>query len=345
MPLLRRFPLNACEDHFRVISGYINADGVHRWPFPPSFPIDVRLLKNGRNPNVRMNRHDYFEVFYILSGSANLRIADRLLALTTGDLGVVGSTVYHTVEAHPGSRFTYAVLFFMPDLIRTDGGADGNYYLTPFLLQDDQFPHVIPAKTGIPADVLHLMQSIFAELPADTPLARLAVKTYLKLVLLRLVQRYAHYAGTAETFERRQKALARIQPLFDYVEAHFNSPIRLERAAHICRMSKSHFMNFFKEATGQSFLSYLNHYRVERALNLLRVNDTTLAEIAQEVGFCDQSYFGMVFRRLVGMTPSAYRQQVRTDGAVQSDPSHPILTLCPPPNPTGTGNSAHPLIS
>ena len=76
-------------------------------------------------------------------------------------------------------------------------------------------------------------------------------------------------------------------------------------------MSESYFMSFFKRVTGLSFVKYLNHYRIERAQVLLASTDESMAAISQELGFCDQSYFGMVFRRFVGMTPAEYRRYSR----------------------------------
>jgi YesN/AraC family two-component response regulator len=74
-------------------------------------------------------------------------------------------------------------------------------------------------------------------------------------------------------------------------------------------------MSFFKRATGQSFMAYLNHCRIERAQALLAMTGKSVSDISQEMGFCDQSYFGTVFRKLVGMTPAAYRSKSRADGA------------------------------
>jgi AraC-like DNA-binding protein len=68
-------------------------------------------------------------------------------------------------------------------------------------------------------------------------------------------------------------------------------------------------MNLFKEVTGQSFVTYLNGFRVAKAQGLLSTTDKPLSEISLEAGFCTQSYFGMVFRRVTGMTPLAYRMQ------------------------------------
>jgi len=82
----------------------------------------------------------------------------------------------------------------------------------------------------------------------------------------------------------------------------------VEDAARICATSNSHFMYFFKRATGQSFLAYLNHFRIAKAQSLLALTDQSISEISQAIGFCDQSHFGVAFRKLVGMTPLSYRR-------------------------------------
>ncbi|MBZ5591086.1 MAG: AraC family transcriptional regulator [Acidobacteriia bacterium] len=307
-----RIPAQICEDHFRVVEPQINAEGIHVWPFDPSFPVDVRFMTTGLRQNVRTNRHDYFEVMYLCAGAADLHVQDRLLPFHEGEVSVIGSTVYHRLEGRTWP-FTVAVLFFQPDLILADGGSDCAEYLTPFLSQDSRFPHIVPAKSGIPGQVFDLMQRIRAELPAGSVLARLSVKTYLKMILILLVNQYSSYAGTIETFQRQRRALERLRPLFQYLEKHYGEPIQVQGAARICGMSESHFMNFFKRTTGQSFMAYLNHCRIERAQALLVTTDVAMSQISQQTGFCDQSYFGTVFRRLVGMTPAAYRRKFRPD--------------------------------
>jgi len=98
-------------------------------------------------------------------------------------------------------------------------------------------------------------------------------------------------------------------------------------------MSESHFMSFFKQVTGLSFMKYLNHYRVERAQTLLKNTDESMATISQEVGFCDQSYFGTVFRKILGTTPAAYRRQLAAN-ACASDPAHVPVQLLLSKQPT-----------
>jgi len=159
------------------------------------------------------------------------------------------------------------------------------------------------------------MLRIRSELPPLSPRGRLAVKTYLKMILMLLVNRYASYAGTVETFQRQQRDLDRLLPLFRFLGENCGSAIQVREASRICGMSESHFMSFFKRVTGLSFMKYLNHYRVERSQVMLVNTDEPMATISQEMGFCDQSYFGTVFRRLVGMTPAAYRRRFRAKNA------------------------------
>lgn len=72
-------------------------------------------------------------------------------------------------------------------------------------------------------------------------------------------------------------------------------------------LSPAYFSRLFKEETGESFTVYLNRVRIERSKELLLHQNLRLADIAQLVGFEDQSYFTKVFKKIVGMPPLRYR--------------------------------------
>ena len=311
-----------CLDHFSVIEPQISAEGVHSWPFDCYCPIDVSFRAANARQRVRMNRHRYFEVIYMFSGSANYHIQDRLLPLHQGDLAIVGSSLYHRLEW--SSPSVTIALFFEPDLIRCDG-ADSGEYLRPFLLQDSQFPHIVPSDTGVPREVLDLMLKIRDTLPLVSPKARLTVKTYLKMILVHLVNQYESYAATTEAFQRRQKDIDRFRPLFDYLGQNCGNPPYVREAARVCGMSQTNFMRIFKQVTGQSFTRYLNQFRIERAQSLLAGTDESMASISQQLGFSDQSHFGMVFRKVSGMTPASYRRYFQK--ASSSDSARELATL------------------
>lgn len=299
------------ENAFSVIDPQINAEGIHVWPFDASCPLDVRFYVYDRRHHIRMNRHDYFELFYLSGGELEFRIQDQVFPMQSGDLAVISSTQYHTMHLPMGrtSQVKAAALYFQPELIRAaDHTGEDVEYLMPFLMQGADFPHVIRGKTGIPAQVIDLMKRTHLELPAVTTRARLTVKTYLRMILVLLLNHYADHQGTVETFNRKQQAIERLAPLFAFLETHFREPISISQAAEIVNMSESHFMRFFKQVTAQSFVNYLHYFRIAKAEELLTKTTLKVSEISQEVGFCDQSYFGVIFRKVTGSSPLQYRK-------------------------------------
>ncbi len=300
------------ENAFSLIDPQINAEGIHVWPFDSAFPLDVRFYVWDKRHSIRMNRHDYFELFYLQKGELVCRIQEREFPMRSGDMAVISSTQYHTIQwpekkRDPG-QVKATTLYFLPELIRaTDATGEEVEYLMPFLMQGTNFPHVITSKTGIPAQIVDLIKRTYAELPADTMRARLTIKTYLKMILILLGNHYADHQGTVETFHRKQRAIEQLAPLFAFLETHVGEPISVTTAAGIVHMSASHFMRFFKQVTAQSFVNYLNHFRVAKAEELLTKTSLTVSEVSQAVGFCDQSYFGVVFRKVTGSSPLQYK--------------------------------------
>ncbi len=72
-------------------------------------------------------------------------------------------------------------------------------------------------------------------------------------------------------------------------------------------MSRSYLSKIMKKGFGVGFVEYLAGYRVERAKELLRSTDKKLAEIAELVGYADHRYFGAIFKRETGLTPTEFR--------------------------------------
>jgi len=200
------------------------------------------------------------------------------------------------------------VLSFLPQLVNSGAPAgDDVQYLMPFTMQSLSFPNVIPAQTGLSREVFDFIERIRRELPGATERSRLAIRTYLKMILLALVNHYSELGEAREALRRQQDNVRRVVPVLEHLERHYDGPIRVNDAARLCAMSACCFMNLFKEVTGQSFVAYLNRFRATKAQSLLAVTDKAISEISLETGFCNQSYFGVIFRRVTGMTPLEYR--------------------------------------
>ena len=76
--------------------------------------------------------------------------------------------------------------------------------------------------------------------------------------------------------------------------------------AGLCSLSESRFSHLFKAMTGLTPLAYLNRVRIENAKELLLKTSLSVAEIAKMVGLSGQNYFGRLFRRQVGLSPTEF---------------------------------------
>lgn len=73
-----------------------------------------------------------------------------------------------------------------------------------------------------------------------------------------------------------------------------------------CRMSSTYLNVKFKNETGYTFNDYLNRYRIQKAVDLLRENRYKVYEVADMVGFSDYKYFIKVFKKYTGCSPARF---------------------------------------
>lgn len=300
------------ESVHSVVESQIRADGFHDWPFVPAFPVEVRAFTFGQHRNIRVTRHDYCELLFVCSGQARYEVQDKRFLIGPSDLMIISDSIYHRLSEVVSTPFKALVLYFMSDILRADDlTGDHELYLSSFQLQRAGTPHMISAETGVPQQVLSLILKIRELLPAKNSSAQMVVRTYLEMILVLLMNHDKAQHGLSGILDRNHKNLERMRPLFDFIEQNYAEPIQLATASSIVGMSKPHFMRSFKKATGQSFDTYLNRFRIAKSQLLLATTNMPISAVGQDVGFADQSYFGLVFRRLVKVSPREYRNSLQ----------------------------------
>lgn len=93
-----------------------------------------------------------------------------------------------------------------------------------------------------------------------------------------------------------------------YILANQADPIDLDKVAQAMHVSTFYFCKMFKKATGLTFTDYLSRVRVEKAKALLLNPHLRISEIAYDVGFQSLTHFNRMFRKIVGESPTAYRE-------------------------------------
>ena len=103
-------------------------------------------------------------------------------------------------------------------------------------------------------------------------------------------------------------SITKIMTLILIFDALDTQKISLDDVAAQISLSRSECSRFFKKQTGESMFDYLNSYRINKSIDLLRDTDMSIAEIASTVGFCSQSYYTDCFRKFKKITPKKYKE-------------------------------------
>jgi AraC family transcriptional regulator len=117
------------------------------------------------------------------------------------------------------------------------------------------------------------------------------------------------YSGLSAGGRNDHSRSARIAAVQQYIEANPGQELSINELANLAHLSPYHFARFFKQSTGLSPHQYVLKCRIEEGKRLMRQTTLDLAEIAQQLGFRDQSHFTARFRKLTGLTPKRWRSR------------------------------------
>ncbi|NHC37281.1 AraC family transcriptional regulator [Scytonema millei] len=123
---------------------------------------------------------------------------------------------------------------------------------------------------------------------------------------------FRHYSTQNLTLKEAIGGLpkSKLREVIDYIQTHLGRNVSLVDLAALVQISPHHFARLFKQSTGYSPHQYLLNCRIQAAKNLLAKQDLSIADIALQVGFHDQSRFTSVFRKHTGITPKKYRDRI-----------------------------------
>ena len=124
----------------------------------------------------------------------------------------------------------------------------------------------------------------------------------------------------------KQKNL-RIERIISYIDANFETQIRLQDLAEQENLSPTHFSHLFTSLFGVTFQDYVNIKRMEQCIRLMPNKEKTLLEISYESGFSDPKYMNRMFIKHFGYTPKEYRRRMGTEQVEVKQVIHETETI------------------
>lgn len=291
------------------------------------FPLLVRLFHYTSRLHTRgATWHERLELFLPLDGPTRFRMGDQEIALAPGDLLVVDNLKLHHVVDFPGFDTRAIVISFLPEFVYSLGSPSHDYvFLLPFYGRPEQHPHRLrhdeAAAGAVHRAVAGLLETFFATEPAQ--LRYTGCKAHFLTLLHHLARHWSGSEVMKWEFLREQQRTQRLKPLFEHIRHHFAEKLTVAQAARMVNLSPAQFMKLFKKVAGMTLIAYLNHVRLANAARRLKESADSIAAVAIDAGFADQSYFDKQFKRAFGCPPREFRQGERTTAPNRRSPRLP----------------------
>jgi AraC-like DNA-binding protein len=254
--------------------------------------------------------HSEYEILYLLESTGTRYVADHIEPFGPGDLVMVAGDLPHywrNDEEYylPGTGLKakrFVVQFprdFMQPVINTYPEFLG---IKNLLLRSGKGIRFMPPQNEEIGEMLLDLRNIngFRQI-----MRFLEILSYMaQNNNYKLLASDAYQPGRHEIFDNRLEKVIR------FLTHNYQTQIRLEEVAQIAGMHPTAFCRYFKDKTGKQVSTYLNELRIGFACRLLINGAMQVSQICYETGFNNMSNFNRTFRKITGMTPTQYQEEM-----------------------------------
>lgn len=250
--------------------------------------------------------HEATEFMYVISGVCSVETKRETIAMRKGDLVMLDAGVPHKLRVERGSpcrmlnvEFTFkpcgAVFPSFKQL------ADGDPALARML--ERQLDTIVLRDS---ADVQPILKSLVLEL--DMGGAGAGREAMTNLLISQLLIRVARLTGEDEKDGAERQIHRYVRTAVEYIHQYYDCDIQAKDIAAAVNLHPVYLQRIFKANMSVSITEYLTELRMERAKMLLAGTDVPIIEIADYIGLNSRQYFSMLFKKITGLSPAAYRK-------------------------------------
>jgi len=248
----------------------------------------------------QMHEHQMHELYFLVSGKRRYFIEHSIYDMIPGNLILIpGGCLHRTVATGNDSHERYLIYFHdttVSPLIKLLGKEHFSRFMGS---------HCLQLPSAITKQLLQNMEQLERECATPGVYAD-AITSHLLQDILLLALRY----GTKKS-PVSGESVDKIQEITRYITEHYTQELTLHDAAAMVCMEDTYFSKRFKTLTGVGFQEYLTQTRLHAAMQLLEHTNLSIGQIAESCGFSGGNYFGDVFRKWSGMSPTDHRRQYK----------------------------------
>lgn len=293
--------------------------------------VAVEYWDNANDPSVEQHTHEFWELIFVKSGIAEHTYRDANVILMANDVLLVEPRQYHSFDFSDKVEI-YNCQFFDTALSRemTDVVASLSYTaLSKKTMEYAGFrsesetspasdPHNFILTDSSPLNlhgIIHLgytqamhledlLKSIAREKIQQLIRYHQMEKKLLEHLLIYLERIMSDQFSRDDTVPQKHKDV--VTSVLSYIDIHFTETIDYDTLAIHHDLSPNYFRKVFKKYTGTTPVAHQNRVRILKAIDIMRVSDRQICDIAADVGIYDANYFSRMFKKYTGYAPSQF---------------------------------------
>ncbi|WP_328824282.1 AraC family transcriptional regulator [Metabacillus schmidteae] len=247
--------------------------------------------------------HSTFEVYYLMSGTREFFIKDRTFVVKEGDVIIISPNILHrTTNTELPKHERFIVNIHESCMGSCDQSNRGIFQ--PLFEQEYMILRCsLQERILIEALSNNIIQEIQDKMQGFEMYAQTLVQQLLIICCRHIKQ------NRIQSLEFPSPMHERISEVVRYINNHYMNDLSLNLLADKFYVSPYYLSRFFKEATGFTFIEYLNSVRIKEAKKLLEQSTMKVNFIYKKVGFRSITHFGRVFKSVTGYAPLHYRKR------------------------------------
>jgi AraC-like DNA-binding protein/mannose-6-phosphate isomerase-like protein (cupin superfamily) len=264
---------------------------------------NILLCKHDRYTPAFVHYHDYFEVFYVLSGQCVNSIGTECFPLPAGSLCFIAPYINHTMEVFDDSivinicfrKTTFDNIFF--NLLTSHNFL--SFFFTSNLYPVDPVEYLV---LDIGADI-NMIGAIYSMLIEQT-----RRDEYSNRIMENLVTMFFTLVARKEV--KNQPFIGKMEQLryISYINEHFRT-VTLVDVAKQFNISTAHCSRLIKALTGKNFTELVRDIRLRHAQSILASTNVKVYDVSYSLGYKNQETFIRNFKKALGLSPNQYRNR------------------------------------
>ncbi len=257
--------------------------------------IEIEKLSAGGRRTTPLHSHEYYELYFLLDGNRHFFIGDNIYEVSSNTLVVVPPFVLHKTD---GGRYMRININVSADLLKKQY-AD--------MLKKIERHIAINIEKPCLETILYLLELGADEFVKNTASKR-EIAVALTETILFVLSKNKLNSTNIDALAASDEWTALMSRIVAHLNDNYASPLTLDKISKEFFISKMSLCSKFKKYMHCTVNEYITRLKLTKAKDLLINSNKSMDKIACECGFSSANYFGLIFKKEMGLSPLNYRK-------------------------------------